>query len=773
MNKKDRINKNDNSTRASELVSGNKKARQSFAQKTGAKTGNLPSEGWPVLDQIKKFFMHKEVHSAIIILVFFAAALSTLFISPQLYLRSMHEGDIALKDIYAPYDFTYNWGINEDLTQKAKEAAVSAVPFSVRRDPAVEKKMSEEMAKFFDVLDEQKKSDAQFADKLLSIRGQTGTDLSDKNIKTLLEYRNIKKISKSAQQVQENVFLIGYITDENADRLKSEGFNRVIVFDEKTGLEMERSIGDLLDKEKVQGIIESYAVTYIPDRKLRPAVSALVKEYVKPNLEPDEKRTALKKEETSKNFLPVYNTFDVSKNELIVEKGTRVNARHIAQVSQLRQFRTKSKQPGFFLGMTLLFLLMGLVAAVYMHFTRKKTFLSSTKDIGIVLLNMYLMLAIAQFIIRAPQPSYFIPLAGMGMMTMLLSGFNGAFLSVLLMSSLIAILTGGKIEVGMVLLISSVVGMYAVRNARKRSDILWAGLLAGIAKFISIVCVGLISGIEPEVFASDGLWGVASGVFSGFIVMGLLPVFEHLFKVPTNISLLELSDMNHPLLKKLAMEAPGTYHHSVMVGNLAEAACDCIGANSLLARVGAYYHDIGKIAKASYFSENEMGAPSKHSKLTPSMSALIIAKHVKEGAEVAKKYKLNNTLVDFITQHHGDSLISFFYQKAIEKSEKGEGEVLKEENFRYPGPKPQTKETAIVLLADAVEASSRSLEEPTPSSIRNLVRKIINNKFIDGQLDECDLTLRDMHNIADCFVRVLMGVFHTRLNYPEETKKNG
>jgi len=242
------------------------------------------------------------------------------------------------------------------------------------------------------------------------------------------------------------------------------------------------------------------------------------------------------------------------------------------------------------------------------------------------------------------------------------------------------------------------------------------------------------------------------------------------FKIPTNISLLELSDLNHPLLKKLAIEAPGTYHHSIMVGNLSEVACEAIGANSLAARVGAYYHDIGKIPKAEYFTENELGAASKHTNLAPSMSALIIAKHVKEGVEIAKKYKMNQMIIDFITQHHGNSLIAYFYQKAIEKSENGV--VPNEDNFRYPGPRPQTKESAIVLLSDAVEAASRTLGEPTPASIRNLVRKIINNKFIDGQLDECDLTLRDMHEIADSFVRVLMGVFHTRLEYPDDHQKN-
>ncbi|MBN1353060.1 MAG: HDIG domain-containing protein, partial [Candidatus Omnitrophica bacterium] len=227
--------------------------------------------------------------------------------------------------------------------------------------------------------------------------------------------------------------------------------------------------------------------------------------------------------------------------------------------------------------------------------------------------------------------------------------------------------------------------------------------------------------------------------------------------------------LSNPLLKELTIKAPGTYHHSIQVGNLAEEACDAIGANSLLARVGSYYHDIGKKEKAGYFVENEGTSASKHDKLTPSMSALIITNHTKDGIEIAKKYKLNRAITDFINQHHGTSLIYYFYQRALEKV-KSDSE-LKEEEFRYPGPKPQTKETAIVLLADSVEASSRMLSDPTPARIKSLVQKIINNKFIDGQLDECDLTLKDLHNISESFVRVLTGVFHSRLEYPEAKPK--
>jgi putative nucleotidyltransferase with HDIG domain len=251
--------------------------------------------------------------------------------------------------------------------------------------------------------------------------------------------------------------------------------------------------------------------------------------------------------------------------------------------------------------------------------------------------------------------------------------------------------------------------------------------------------------------------------------MGVMPLLEDLFKITTDITLLELSDMNHPLLKQMVLKAPGTYHHSLMVGNLAEAAAETIGANSLLARVGAYYHDVGKIEKAEYFSENQTNAKSLHDKLTPSMSRLIITNHVKDGVEFAKKYRLKKDILDFIEQHHGTSLVHYFFQKALERVE--DETMLKEEGFRYQGPKPQTKEAAIVLLADSVEAASRTLGNPTPSRVEELAHRIVNNKFIDGQLDECELTLRDLNKIANVFVRVLIGVLHSRVEYPSDTNE--
>jgi hypothetical protein len=218
----------------------------------------------------------------------------------------------------------------------------------------------------------------------------------------------------------------------------------------------------------------------------------------------------------------------------------------------------------------------------------------------------------------------------------------------------------------------------------------------------------------------------------------------------------------------MIQEAPGTYHHSLVVGNLSEAACQTVRADALLARIGAYYHDIGKLAKPEYFSENQLIKMSKHDTLSPTMSKLIIMNHVKEGVELAKKYRLNPLLVDFILQHHGSSLVYYFYRRALESLE--EDEVIKEEGFRYPGPKPDTKEAAIVLLADSVEAATRALRDTSPGKIEEVVHKVINNKFIDGQLDECDLTLKDLERISAVFIRILSGIYHSRVTYPEESR---
>lgn len=264
--------------------------------------------------------------------------------------------------------------------------------------------------------------------------------------------------------------------------------------------------------------------------------------------------------------------------------------------------------------------------------------------------------------------------------------------------------------------------------------------------------------------------GFLGGIITGILVAGITPIFESLFGFITYIKLLELANLNQPLFQRMIIEAPGTYHHSIIVASLVEAAAEAIGANSLLAKVSAYYHDIGKLAKPHYYIENQPSNDNRHDKLSPKMSSLIIISHVKEGHELALKVKLGQPIINIIREHHGTSLVSYFYEKA--KKNKDESiRSLTESDFRYPGPKPQTKEAGLVMLGDVIEASSRTLSNPTPARIRSLVRERIERIYTDGQLDDCELTLKNLNTIAETFTRILTGIFHHRVEYPQTFSK--
>ena len=347
---------------------------------------------------------------------------------------------------------------------------------------------------------------------------------------------------------------------------------------------------------------------------------------------------------------------------------------------------------------------------------------------------------------------------------------SSSFIFLTVLSLCQTIMYGGELMIFLVSMFSAATGVIASNNARRRTHLIRSGLQIGLVQSLFILSHGMLMGISSKLLVIQPLTGIMNGSLGAFFAAGLSPMLEYMFKVTTDIRLLELSDLNHPLLKKLVMDAPGTYHHSLIVGNLAESAAEVVGAKPLLARVGAYFHDIGKIKKPEYFSENEWSGKSRHDDLIPSMSSLIIISHVKDGVDLAKKYGLNKDIVDIIEQHHGTSLVYFFYKRAQKIIDEDQNSP-KEEEYRYPGPAPKSKEAAIILLADAVEASSRSLDNPTPSRIKNLVDEIINSRFLDSQLNNCELTIQDLANIKECFTFILTGIFHTRPKYPKEQKQ--
>ena len=383
-------------------------------------------------------------------------------------------------------------------------------------------------------------------------------------------------------------------------------------------------------------------------------------------------------------------------------------------------------------------------------------------------------------------PYAFAPLV----LSVLLGRNHGLFAAVFV--SLWSSVLFGKIDAPLLVisLISGFTAVYLTLQVRRRSRLIRAGVGVGVAIWLSSLSFGMIAiNLFPPMDNDWGMIGLQSalalgnGIITAMIVGGALPMLEHLFQITTDVSWLELSDLNHPLLRRMTIEAPGTYHHSLVVANLAEAAAEKIGANATLCRVCSYFHDVGKLVKPQYFTENMSFERNPHDDLAPTMSALIIIAHVKEGVDLALTHGLNKQIIDVIQQHHGTSLVYYFYQRALQQQEdaRAGGKIMnirkedipevQEESFRYSGPKPQTKESAIVSLADIVESASRSLEKPTPQKIEQLINELIEERIADGQLDECDLTLGEIRIIAERFRFTLMTMLHTRIAYPKHELK--
>jgi putative nucleotidyltransferase with HDIG domain len=384
-------------------------------------------------------------------------------------------------------------------------------------------------------------------------------------------------------------------------------------------------------------------------------------------------------------------------------------------------------------------------------------------------------------------PYAFAPL----LLSVLLGRNHGLYASVFV--SLWSSILFGKVDAPLLVcgLISGFTAVYLTLQVRKRSRLIRAGFGVGIAIWALSLTFGVIGpidlfspiAIDWKMIGIQSALAIGNGIVTATIVGGIIPMFEHLFQVTTDISWLEASDLNHPLLRRMTIEAPGTYHHSLVVANLAEAAAEAIGANATLCRVCSYFHDVGKLVKPDYYTENMNFERNPHDDLAPTMSALIIIAHVKEGVDLALKHRLNRRIIDIIQEHHGTSLVYYFYKRALQQQEDARtgGKIMnlreddvpevREGTFRYNGPKPQTKESAIISLADMVESASRSLEKPTPQKIEQLVNELISQRIADGQLVECDLTLAELNLIAERFRFTLMTMLHTRIAYPKQDSK--
>jgi putative nucleotidyltransferase with HDIG domain len=471
----------------------------------------------------------------------------------------------------------------------------------------------------------------------------------------------------------------------------------------------------------------------------------------------------------------VYTGEVVNKNERILDSHERVTAHHVNVLRSLKQYQEEHLLTGPVGGTLLgnlgrfaaLCLLLGTLV-VYLRVQQPQLYVDS-RSLGLLATLGAIVLVLAFIIIRALDLSpLVVPMVMLPLLATVLLRRGAALFVALTMPFMFLILLvsdTARLDPGLLVFLvgSSVAGItavLAVENLQKRHELYWPVLLVGAAYVLVAAAVGTALRMPPHDIAASALLGALSAFLAGAVAMVLLPVLERLFRITTNFTLLELLDRNHVLLKRMSMEAPGTFHHSMLVAELAREGVERVGGNALLAQVGAYYHDIGKIEKPQYFIENQTGR-NVHDKLTPTMSCLVVGSHVREGIMMAQEAGLPPEIIDFIPEHHGTTLMSYFFHKAKESDEN-----IDETDFRYPGPRPQSKETAVVMLADSVEAAARSLDDPTPGSLRIVVKRIIDTRINDGQLDNSALTLADMARVRDAFVTVLMRFFHHRIQYP-------
>ena len=467
-------------------------------------------------------------------------------------------------------------------------------------------------------------------------------------------------------------------------------------------------------------------------------------------------------------------SYKVMKGEVIVEAGHRVTERAARILEELGRREGIGNRWYAYLGLCLLILVL-----FYLFYrdikryrpslitdTRKMFLISFLLLVTVVvsLFSKYIFSLVAdrmQFDTAAI--GFALPLAAGAMLTGLLLDFHLALGFSFIVSILFGVVFRGDPFMPIYYFLGSIASALSVYHSKKRTAVLRAGAVTGLVNIIAIIGIDLYRGDLLVRGTHDMAAGFLSAVIVSIIVSVTLPFFETLFDIATDIKLLELLDPNQPLLKELVYKSPGTYHHSIVIGNLAEAAAESIGENPLLARVGAYYHDVGKIRKPEYFIENQRISENKHDRLMPSMSSLIIASHVKDGVDIAREHKLPSEVIDIIQQHHGTSLITYFYQKAKDLQPYVK---IAEEDYRYSGPRPRTKVAAIVMLSDSVEAASRTLEDPTPQRIQALTNSVITRIFLDDQLSMCELTLKDLRVIARSFNLILTGIFHHRIDYP-------
>ncbi|MFZ5801854.1 MAG: HD family phosphohydrolase [Candidatus Omnitrophota bacterium] len=670
-------------------------------------------------------------------------------------------GEPAPRSFFSPLNLTYT---NEPETESLRREAARQIPAVVRLDLAETERFRKEIRGLFDRLTAYRKERAEALGVSPATEVVFPFDLSSEVQENLLREGQLEEVRKQLESLNERFAGEPRVTSEQRTAWQAQGYEMLTMV--RDGKESVVRLADLPAREKLLAEAANAVKTPLSRfRKEQQAVLELFDKGLAANLQLDGEETRQRRQRAMEAVPPVQET--IKKNELIIQRGMILTGDEKDRLARIQKAMMRQEVFYKMLAIAVLTFLVYLLLFFYTVFLDRKILLSLKMILllhSILVLNLVLIKALTfwpdymVYLLPIPLSALLVALLihsrvglAVGVMASLLSGPLYGFLTPVLFGSIVA----------------SSAGVLAATKVRKRIDFLKVGLAIGLSYLSVIFGFKVLEGYTMREALSFGVQGLANGFLITMpLAFLLLPVFESFFDLVTDVSLLEFSDLNHPLLRRMMVEAPGTYHHSLVVSSLSEAACEAIGANPLLARVGSYFHDIGKIARAEFFTENDpKRAAAVHEKLTPTMSCLIIMNHIPDGFELGKKHKLRRPILDFIPEHQGTGVIYYFYRKAVDQAPPGQ--AIDIAGFRYPGPKPQKRETAVVLLADSVEAASRSLPETTPETIRQLVRKIINDKFIDGQLDECNLTLRELHKIQESFVQNLNAILHTRIRYPE------
>ncbi len=669
-------------------------------------------------------------------------------------------GEPAPQTLFAPIAVTYE---NTAKTETLRQKAGAEVPMALVFQPEKTKESRIKLESFLNVLERAKimQSAGQDAGPMLA---QMPFFIPDAAMKSLLAHQSVDEVRKNLDLLLTQTLERGVVASTQKESIRQEGCLRIsLKYPDRS--EKNLSLDELLTVEESHKFAEGILQEIIPkEQQEKQAVLDIFNAIAGPNVAVDVDETQKRRKQAQEAVPPVEE--QIKKNELVIQRGMLVNPQEKYKIDLIDKKMTTKKALYRFAAMGLLVSLTYLFGFFYMLFFESRILLS-IRMVLLVHVILILTLLFSRGLMFLPMASpYLMPVALAALLLALLVNARLGVLCGAVMAVLAAAMVGFKIDILIATLFSSTAGVFAAFRVRKRLQFLIIGAAVGFTYSLTLFAFRIFEEIPLTEALMISLQGLGNGLLITMpLAFLLLPLLEWAFDLVTDITLLELSDLNHPILKRMIVEAPGTYHHSLVVSTLAESACEAIGANALLVRVGCYFHDIGKIARAEYFTENQAyQSRSQHEKLTPTMSCLVIMNHVRDGVELGHKYKLREPILRFIPEHQGTGVIYYFYKKALDAAEKGE--KINVEDFRYPGPKPQTKETAVALLADSTEAASRSLKDPSPENIRLLVRKIINDKFIDGQLDECPLALRDLHKIQESFIHNLMAIFHTRVVYP-------